>query len=181
MSHVACAGKTFSKPVKLIITETPNEHGRYWTWVHWELEVTTMDLFMATEVVCRAWDAAQNTQPDALTWTLLGQGNNSMFRLKLHKEVDDKVCVCVRARCNVYCMHKEYRLCGVCFPLHCQLSGFCCTAQKDHSLLLIEFFVAVCTLHLQFWLPPPPPPAQCYNFRTYLRYLSLQRSAIYRK
>lgn len=85
------SGETFSKPAKLIITETPNEHGKYWTWVHWELEVNTMDLFMATEVVCRAWDASQNTQPAQLTWTLLGQGNNCMFRLRLHKDIDDKV------------------------------------------------------------------------------------------
>ena len=54
-----------------------------------------MDLFMATEVVCRAWDASQNTQPAALTWTLLGQGNNSMFRLRTHKDLDHKV----RASC----------------------------------------------------------------------------------
>lgn len=59
--------------------------------MHWELEITTMDLFMATEVLCRAWDESQNTQPDKLTWTLLGQGNNSQFRLRLHKEVDDQV------------------------------------------------------------------------------------------
>ena len=84
-------GETFSKPAKLIITEEPSEHGKYWTWVHWELEVNTMDLFMATEVVCRAWDASQNTQPSKLTWTLLGQGNNSMFRLRTHKDLDDKV------------------------------------------------------------------------------------------
>ena len=87
------AGRTFSKPAKLIITEKPNEYGKYWTWVHWELEVKTMDFFMATEVLCRAWDESQNTQPDVLTWTLLGQGNNSMFRLRLHKDVDDKVCL----------------------------------------------------------------------------------------
>jgi nitrate reductase (NAD(P)H) len=86
-------GKTFSKPCKLIVTEKPNDHGKYWTWVRWELEINTMDLFTATEVVCRAWDSSQNTQPAVLTWTLLGQGNNSMFRLRLHREVDEKVSI----------------------------------------------------------------------------------------
>lgn len=95
---VSVAGETFSKPAKLIITEKPNEFGKYWTWVHWELEVKTMDFFMAKEVVCRAWDESQNTQPDVLTWTLLGQGNNSMFRLRLHKDVDDKVSACIHTR-----------------------------------------------------------------------------------
>lgn len=98
----SCEGVSFSKPAKLVITEEPTEHGKYWTWVHWELEVNTMDLFMATEVVCRAWDASQNTQPAALTWTLLGQGNNSMFRLRLHKDIDDKVCAPYSIVCYMY-------------------------------------------------------------------------------
>jgi Mo-co oxidoreductase dimerisation domain len=85
------AGETWSKPATLIFTEEPNMYGKYWTWVHWELQVSIMDFFKATEVACRAWDMSQNTQPATLTWTLLGQGNNSIFRLKLHKEVDGQV------------------------------------------------------------------------------------------
>lgn len=76
------------------MTETPNQAGKHWTWVHWELPVDTSQFFTATEVVCRAWDESQNTQPAVLTWTLLGQGNNSMFRLRLHKEVDPQVGPC---------------------------------------------------------------------------------------
>jgi hypothetical protein len=90
--HVLRAGQTFSKPARLIITEKPTAYGKYWTWVHWELEVTTSAFLNCDEVTCRAWDWSQNTQPAALTWTLLGQGNNSMFRLKCHKEVDEQVC-----------------------------------------------------------------------------------------
>lgn len=87
----AAAGETWSHPAKLIVTEKPNVANKYWTWVHWELPVETSQFFTATEVVCRAWDESQNTQPAVLTWTLLGQGNNSMFRLRLHKEVDPQV------------------------------------------------------------------------------------------
>lgn len=86
------AGETWTHPAKIIVTEKPNQAGKYWTWVHWELPVDTSQFFTATEVVCRAWDESQNTQPAVLTWTLLGQGNNSMFRLRLHKEVDPQVC-----------------------------------------------------------------------------------------
>lgn len=86
------AGDTWTHPAKIIVTEKPNQAGKYWTWVHWELPVDTSQFFTATEVVCRAWDESQNTQPAVLTWTLLGQGNNSMFRLRLHKEVDPQVC-----------------------------------------------------------------------------------------
>ena len=89
----AAAGKTFSKPCKLAVTEKPNSYGRYWTWVHWELEVRTMDFVKCEEVLCRAWDWSQNTQPAHITWTLLGQGNYSMFRVKAHKETDEQVCV----------------------------------------------------------------------------------------
>ena len=74
----------------LHFTEKPNEWGRYWTWVHWELEVNTFDFVTCDEVLCRAWDWSQNTQPAEMTWTLLGQGNNSQFRLKVHKEVDEQ-------------------------------------------------------------------------------------------
>lgn len=91
MYGALCAGKTFSKPAKLIITEQPTVYGKYWTWVHWELEVSTLDFLTCKNVICRAWDWAQNTQPAELTWTLLGQGNNSQFTLKAHREVDDRV------------------------------------------------------------------------------------------
>jgi hypothetical protein len=66
-------------------------HDKYWTWVHWELDVCILDFVHCEEVLCRAWDWSQNTQPSELTWTLLGQGNNSHFRLKCHKEVNEKV------------------------------------------------------------------------------------------
>uniref|UniRef100_A0A286R227 Nitrate reductase [NADH] n=1 Tax=Ulva prolifera TaxID=3117 RepID=NIA_ULVPR len=89
-------GETWSHPAKIIVTETPNQAGKHWTWVHWELPVDTSQFFTATEVVCRAWDESQNTQPAVLTWTLLGQGNNSMFRLRLHKEVDPQGRLCIR-------------------------------------------------------------------------------------
>lgn len=68
----------------------------YWTWVHWTLEVTTSEFLNANEVLVRAYDFSQNTQPAQLTWSLLGQGNNSMFRLKIHKEVDEEGRMCVR-------------------------------------------------------------------------------------
>jgi len=35
---------------------------------------------------CRAWDAAQNTQPNTFTWNVMGMMNNCVFRCKVHKE-----------------------------------------------------------------------------------------------
>eukprot|EP01025_Chloroclados_australasicus_P043903 TRINITY_DN4713_c0_g2_i1.p2 TRINITY_DN4713_c0_g2~~TRINITY_DN4713_c0_g2_i1.p2 ORF type:complete len:856 (+),score=123.10 TRINITY_DN4713_c0_g2_i1:117-2684(+) len=88
-------GKTW-KLCDLHITEQPNDYGKYWCWCFWSLEIKTLDLLTAPNVMCRAYDYSQNTQPMHLTWSLLGQGNNCMFRLDIHKEQDDKGRLCLR-------------------------------------------------------------------------------------
>lgn len=112
-----CAGMSWSKPAKLIFTEEPNEYGKYWTWVFWELEVETHKLLASPEVSCRAWDTTQNTQPYVLTWNILGQGNNSMFRLCVHKELDEQVFTfgtCINhllpQSCNLLNLHDFYSI-----------------------------------------------------------------------
>eukprot|EP01024_Parvocaulis_polyphysoides_P073498 TRINITY_DN945_c0_g1_i8.p2 TRINITY_DN945_c0_g1~~TRINITY_DN945_c0_g1_i8.p2 ORF type:complete len:504 (+),score=79.57 TRINITY_DN945_c0_g1_i8:141-1652(+) len=88
-------GKTW-KLCDLKITEKPNDYGKYWCWVFWSLDVKTLDLLNSPGVVCRAYDYSQNTQPSHLTWSLLGQGNNCMFKLNVHKEQDSKGKLCLR-------------------------------------------------------------------------------------
>lgn len=86
------AGGTWSRPATLTGVKNANPKPRkQWAWVHWELPVDTAKFFTASEVTCRAWDESQNTQPATLTWNLLGQGNNCLFRLRLHKEADAQV------------------------------------------------------------------------------------------
>lgn len=41
------------------------------------------------EIVCRAWQG-QNTQPQNITWNLLGMMNNCWFRCKVHPTRDDR-------------------------------------------------------------------------------------------
>lgn len=41
------------------------------------------------EIVCRAWQG-QNTQPQNITWNLLGMMNNCWFRCKVHPTLDDR-------------------------------------------------------------------------------------------
>jgi nitrate reductase (NAD(P)H) len=43
-----------------------------------------MDLVGCKEGWCRAWDDANNTQPNDPTWNLMGMGNNQVFRIKVH-------------------------------------------------------------------------------------------------
>ena len=35
-------------------------------------------------MACRAYDETNNTQPNKLTWNLMGMGNNCIYRVKLH-------------------------------------------------------------------------------------------------
>nr|AGC97428.1 nitrate reductase [Dunaliella salina] len=68
----------------------PNDYGKHWCWVHWDIEVPVFDLFLSKEMRMRAWDDTQNTQPALLPWTVLGQMNNCEYRLVLHPYKDNK-------------------------------------------------------------------------------------------
>lgn len=64
--------------------EKPTTYGRYWCWVHWNIDVPMVDLLKCKEVICRAWDESMNTQPNTFTWNVMGMMNNCVFRVKVH-------------------------------------------------------------------------------------------------
>merc|ERR1719201_2032292 len=64
--------------------DTPTPAGKYWGWCLWTITVPTPDLLKATNVACRAWDAAMNTQPKELTWNVMGMLNNPWFTVVKH-------------------------------------------------------------------------------------------------
>jgi nitrate reductase (NAD(P)H) len=66
--------------------ERPTEHDMRWCWVWWTYKVKVSDLVGCKEIICRAWDAANNTQPENPTWNLMGMGNNQIFRVKVHMD-----------------------------------------------------------------------------------------------
>ena len=51
--------------------ERPTEHGRYWCWCFWRLDVDLIQLIQAKELAVRAWDSSMNTQPQTLTWNVM--------------------------------------------------------------------------------------------------------------
>lgn len=51
--------------------EKPNKYGKYWCWCFWSLEVEVLDILGAKEIAVRAWDEAQNTQPEKLIWNTM--------------------------------------------------------------------------------------------------------------
>lgn len=71
----------------------PNKYGKHWAWVWWKIVINHDELVGTEEIVCRAWDSAQNTQPNSFTWNVMGMMNNCVFRCKVHKEPhDSKFC-----------------------------------------------------------------------------------------
>ncbi|GJP70858.1 hypothetical protein CLOP_g15990 [Closterium sp. NIES-67] len=61
----------------------PTRHGKHWTWSLWATAVPVVDLVGVKEVAVRAWDEATNTQPDKLTWNVMGMMNNCWFRVRV--------------------------------------------------------------------------------------------------
>ncbi|CAO3645984.1 unnamed protein product [Cunninghamella blakesleeana] len=55
---------------------------RFWTWTLWQIEIPITDLIRSSELVVRAWDVSQNTQPENLIWNLMGMMNNCWYRVK---------------------------------------------------------------------------------------------------
>lgn len=66
--------------------EKPNDYGMYWCWIWWTYKLKVADLVGCKEIWCRAWDAANNCQPEEPTWNLMGMGNNQVFRVKVHMD-----------------------------------------------------------------------------------------------
>lgn len=59
-------------------------NGRTWCWTFWSLKIPTHSFVRSSEIRVRAWDCSQNTQPENLTWNLMGMMNNCHYRVKIH-------------------------------------------------------------------------------------------------
>jgi len=64
--------------------EKPTTYEMYWCWTWWTFKVKVADFIGCKEIMCRAWDEANMTQPNDPTWNLMGMGNNQVFRIKVH-------------------------------------------------------------------------------------------------
>ena len=84
--EVSTDGGTHWELANLDRKEEPTDYGMHWCWTWWDFELKVADLVGCKEVMCRAWDESNSTQPDRPTWNLMGMGNNQCFRLKVHME-----------------------------------------------------------------------------------------------
>lgn len=63
--------------------QAPVRHGRkYWTWLHWHVDVNVADLVQHKSIVVRCFDGSKRTQPERPVWNLLGMMNNCWYRLE---------------------------------------------------------------------------------------------------
>lgn len=59
--------------------EKPTDYGMYWCWIWWTYELNVADLVGCKEIWCRAWDEANNCQPNDPTWNLMGMGEYGIW------------------------------------------------------------------------------------------------------
>jgi nitrate reductase (NAD(P)H) len=57
---------------------------RYWTWVHWSLDIPVADLLGVKEICLKSWNDENNSQPRDPTWSLMGMLNNCWYRIRVH-------------------------------------------------------------------------------------------------
>ena len=57
-------------------------------WCHWSLDISTLELAAAKDIVVRAMDESMNIQPKEMYWSVLGMMNNPWFRVTISQEGD---------------------------------------------------------------------------------------------
>ncbi|KAL4939113.1 hypothetical protein BDV06DRAFT_231271 [Aspergillus oleicola] len=63
--------------------DRPIRHdNKFWTWVHWHVDVEIIQLAQAKSITVRCTDSAENTQPQDLRWNISGTMNNCWYVLK---------------------------------------------------------------------------------------------------
>lgn len=73
--------------------EFPIRHGnKFWTWVHWHVDVEISNLVRAESITVRCFNSAQDRQPREHYWNISGSMNNAWYVVKpetVHHDEDD--------------------------------------------------------------------------------------------
>ncbi|OJD14182.1 hypothetical protein AJ78_05446 [Emergomyces pasteurianus Ep9510] len=71
--------------------EAPIRHGKkFWTWVHWLVDVDIVHLAQANGITVRCFDVFKNCQSERLNWNLLGMMNNCWYTVRSNITQDPK-------------------------------------------------------------------------------------------
>ena len=67
--------------------EKPTKYGMYWCWIWWTYNISILDLLTTDELLCRAWDESNNTQPFVPTYWKYSIGfvNKELFQDQLYR------------------------------------------------------------------------------------------------
>ncbi|KAK5716161.1 hypothetical protein LTR15_009987 [Elasticomyces elasticus] len=72
----------------------PIRHGnKFWTWLHWYVDVSMPHLMQAKSISVRAWNVFKNTQPEKPSWNTMGMMNNCWYTVKseIRQDHEDEV------------------------------------------------------------------------------------------
>ncbi|KLJ13553.1 nitrate reductase (NADH) [Blastomyces silverae] len=71
--------------------DAPIRHGKkFWTWVHWSVDVDIAHLAQASGITVRCFDVFKNCQSERLNWNLLGMMNNCWYTVRSNITEDPK-------------------------------------------------------------------------------------------
>ncbi|KAL5335736.1 hypothetical protein BJX70DRAFT_309296 [Aspergillus crustosus] len=63
--------------------EAPIRHGKkFWTWLHWHIDLDISKLIRAQSILVRAFDEHRNTQPSEPVWNIEGMMNNCRYEVQ---------------------------------------------------------------------------------------------------
>ncbi|KJR84270.1 nitrate reductase (NADH) [Sporothrix schenckii 1099-18] len=62
------------------LPDYPIRHGhKFWTWLHWHVDVDVVQLVGAQSITVRCFDVFKNTQPEKPNWNIMGMMNNCHY------------------------------------------------------------------------------------------------------
>lgn len=73
------------RPKELPLTK----YGKQWCWCFWSFQLPVEKIQHHMAISVRAWDSSMNTQPQNLTWNIMGMMNNPWFRVYV-SQIDDQ-------------------------------------------------------------------------------------------
>jgi nitrate reductase (NAD(P)H) len=63
----------------------PRHSMRYWVMCKWSISLPKWRVISCPEIIVRAWNDSMNTQPENITWNLLGMMNNCWYKVKVKR------------------------------------------------------------------------------------------------
>ncbi|KAL4909793.1 hypothetical protein BDW74DRAFT_173285 [Aspergillus multicolor] len=81
-------GDTWLYCIRNVYPDAPFRHDRrFWTWLHWHIDLDLSKLIRAPGIIVRAIDELRTTQPPDPVWNITGMMNNCWYQVR--PEIDE--------------------------------------------------------------------------------------------